>query len=479
MRPRLLGLAVGLITALALASCVVASGAGGDDGDGGARDAVPDGRPGDAPAADAPVADAPAPDGSDTDAPTQADAAQSDAGQQDGTQDDAQKDDAAQSDAAQSDAAQSDASTACTQIPATPGVYSYTTIPLNTLPNLSSNPPIALPAVAWHPDGAYALALAYSGRVIRFTAATSTVDQVADLGSTTQWKHASFTADGSKAVLLAWDSGASTGRIHLWDHAGGTVAEMSGQAAPGIYYESLAWSPGGAAKLLGRNNNASNYIVYLWPFDATSGRDTAHVYARNTAAGCQDLAYATDQYDATAIAVTCGINWLDVFHIDSGGQYHAGPTSIGNVSRIAGRPQGDYALAVGWSGNGKLYRFKQGQWDAPYMSPQGLGGYQVGFSSDGRRALMLGGYGDSPAKGQVYEYVHDTYGTWDSAHVLLMDVSIPNFNMAPWAADSSVELNDVAFRPGCEQGLIVGGSASTGKGYIIRFTVDNGCTCPG
>jgi predicted small secreted protein len=486
MRPRLVRRLLPLVVlaaCLELAACVVASGAGGNDGDGGTLDGGRDTRQSDsAPtdaADDAALVDAPAPgDAAPGDAmPSDAapgDAAQTDAPQTDAAPGDATPSDAAPSDTAQADAAQTDASqqdaqqdaaTACTKVPADPGFYTYSLVPTYSLVNP--------PAVAWHPGGTYALVLNSADKVYRYTSATGAVDEVASLGTRTTWKHVSFTPDGAKAVLLAWDSTASEGRIYVWDHAGGAAAEMSPtQRAAGIYYESLAWSPTGQAKLLGRNNNSSNWIVYLWPFDATTGRGT--VFAANTSAGCQDLAWATDQFNVSTVAVVCGINGAEIFYIDGGGNLVEHELNIGNTSRIAGRPQGDYAVAVCWSCNSKLYRFKQGLWDAPYASPVGLGGYQIGFATDGRRALFLGGY--QSGKGQVYEYVHDTYPTWDSAGVPLMDVSIANFGSPPYNAGSSVELNDVAWRPGCEQGLIVGGSST--QGYLIEFTVDNGCTCP-
>jgi hypothetical protein len=492
---------VALAALLAPAGCVVASGAGGGDDDSGALDGGHDTRQSDAAPADAAddaaQADAPAPtdgaqhDTAQKDGPfflldAQHDAAQTDAAQQDAGQEDAQQDegaqqtdaaqtdaaqsDAAQSDAAQSDAAQSDASTACTQVPAPMGVYTYTLVPTYSLVNP--------PAAAWHPGGTYALVLNSTDKVYRYTSATGLVDEVGSLGTRTTWKHVSFTPDGSKAVLLAWDTTASEGRIYIWDHAGGAVAEMSPtQRAAGITYESLAWSPTGAAKLLGQKAaSGSGYIVYLWPFDATTGRGT--VFAANTSAACNDLAWATDQFDVSTVAVVCGGNGAEIFYIDGGGnlvQHTA--TSIGNTSRISGRPQGDYAVAVCWSCNSKLYRFKQGAWDAPYSSPVAQGGYQVGFSTDGRRALVLAN--TFSAKGRVYEYAHNIYPTWDSTHISLADVSIENFTSPPYNADTSVTLNDVAWRPGCEQGLIVAGTNtySVHQGFLIKFTVDNGCTC--
>jgi hypothetical protein len=60
------------------------------------------------------------------------------------------------------------------------------------------------------------------------------------------------------------------------------------------------------------------------------------------------------------------------------------------------------------------------------------------------------------------------------------DVSIPGFSGPPYDAATGVTLNDVAWRPGCDGGLIVGGedTFSVQSGYVIRFSVDNGVACP-
>lgn len=73
------------------------------------------------------------------------------------------------------------------------------------------------------------------------------------------------------------------------------------------------------------------------------------------------------------------------------------------------------------------------------------------------------------------EFRHDRMQQAD-----FVDVSIPNFTSPPYNADAQVHLNDAAWRPGCEGGLIVGGSNTFGstKGYVVRFTVDNGVACP-
>ena len=43
--------------------------------------------------------------------------------------------------------------------------------------------------------------------------------------------------------------------------------------------------------------------------------------------------------------------------------------AIGNVARIAARPQGDVALTVGYSGQ-RLYRYRDGVWAVGFSSPR-------------------------------------------------------------------------------------------------------------
>lgn len=350
--------------------------------------------------------------------------------------------------------------------PVEPGFYTYTVVPTYSL----INPP----AVAWHPSGDYALVLDATNTVYRYDRLANTLTSAAAAGASVSWRTVEFAPDGAKAVLLGNDTSAKEGRIYVWDHAASQLTEMATDRLAGGSYESVAWSPDGSScRLLGRNSSTSNIIAYLWKLDLAAGR--SDVKATNTSAGCQDIAWATDQFDAQAVAIVCGINGAQLLHLNGGGQFVTHTGNVGNTSRIAGRPQGDYALAVCSSCSGKLYRFAKGTWEADYYSPQALGGYQIGFSTDGRRALVLGGYSDVTHSGQAYEYRHDLY-----SQNALMDVSIPNFDQAPWNADTYVELNDVAWRPGCDAGLIVGGSNTYGskKGYLIKFQVDNGTKCP-
>lgn len=348
------------------------------------------------------------------------------------------------------------------------GFYTYTAVP----PNGMLNPP----AAAWHPSGDYALVLNASDKVFRYDPATKSVTQVAQAGSTVSWRAVRFTPDGSKAVLLGNVASPLEGRIYLWDHATSQLTQMTAETFGGGTYESIAWSPDGAsARLLGQKKNTSAYIAYLWPFDPAMGRSDSDVKAQATSAGCQDLDWATDGFDQPAVAVTCGVNGVSLFYLDVGGNFVTYSGNAGNTSTISARPQGDYALAIGWSGQ-RVYRFQQGNWSTAFgnpMIPASI--YQVQFSTDGKRALILGGYGGNPAVGQVYEFRHDLFTQAD-----ITDVSVPNFALPPYNASSQARLNDVAWRPGCDGGIVVGGANTftSQQAFVIRFSVDNGVQCP-
>lgn len=350
------------------------------------------------------------------------------------------------------------------------GVYSYTAVPTSTLMNALVNPP----AVAWHPSGSYALVLGEADNVYKYDAATQSLSAVASAGSTVAWRDVRFAPDGSTAVLLGNDTSTPQGEIFLFDDASQTLTQMSSETFAGGSYQAISWSADGTqARLLGSKPNGGTYLAYLWLFDPVAGR--SDLEATSTAAGCEDLGWATDGFDLPVVSVTCGLNGVSLFYLDPGGNFvnDPGMGSAGNVSRIAARPQGDYALLIGWSG-ARVYSFQQGGWDTSFSDPTLPGIFTARFSTDGARALILGGYGGAGV-GQVYEYRDHLLTQSD-----LTDVSIPGFSGPPYNAVSSVRLNDVAWRPGCEGGLIVGGdhTFSSQHGYVVRFSVDNGVACP-
>ncbi len=345
-----------------------------------------------------------------------------------------------------------------------PGFYTYKAVPAYGL--------VSPPAAAWHPSGAYALVLSYSDKVFRYDPKAGSLTQAASAGSKLYWRAVTFTPKGDKAVLLGRQVSNNEGRIYLYDHAKKTLTEMTTERLAGSTYEALAYSPDGkTARLLASKKSGSSYWAYVWTFDAAKGRSGVKV--TYPSAGCQDLAWATDAFGKPTVAVTCGVNGVTLMHLDGGGNWVKHTKNAGNTSSIAGRPQGDYALAVCWSCSGKVYSFEKGAWDTSYYSPKCAGASRVSFSTTGTRALVLGGY--SSGVGRAHEYRHKLKNQTD-----FTDVSIPNFDKPPYNASSGVNLNDAAWRPGCDGGIIVGGcsSYSCKKAYVIKFQVSNGKKCP-
>ncbi len=312
-----------------------------------------------------------------------------------------------------------------------------------------------------------------SDTVFKYDPVTHALTQVASVGTSVSWRAVTFAPGGAKAVLLGNVTSPAQGQIYLWDDATSQLTQMSSAAFSGGTYEAIQWSHDGTkAELLGAKPNAGTYLAYLWSFDLTAG--LSNVKAQPTSAGCQDLAWATDAFSAPAIAVTCGVNGVSLFHIDGGGNFVNYTGNAGNTSRISARPQGDYALAIGWSGQA-VYRFQQGNWSTAFGNPTYPGIFTVGFSTSGTRALILGSAEGSPLVGRAVEFRHDLY-----TQAQITDVSIPNFGLPPYNASSQASLNDVAWRLGCDGGIIVGGTDTfaSQQAFVIRFSVDNGVACP-
>jgi hypothetical protein len=337
------------------------------------------------------------------------------------------------------------------------------------------NPGIMLdpPAAAWHPSGSYALVLNADDTVYRFDPVAGTLTQVASVGTTVNWRAITFAPGGAKAVLLGNVTSPAEGQIYLWDDATQQLTQMTSATFSGGTYEAIQWSHDGTAcRLLGAQPNAGGYIAHLWLFDPVAG--LSGEVSRASAAGCQDIAWATDGFGKPALAVTCGVNGQDLFYLASGDNFVLYSGNAGNTSRISARPQGDYALAVSWSG-ATVDLFQQGNWTTGFDQPTFPGIFTVGFSTSGSRALLLGGSFGSPAVGEVYEFRDDLL-----TQAQITDVSIPGFAGPPYNASSQATLNDVAWRPGCDGGIIVGGADtfSAQQAFVIRFAVQNGVACP-
>jgi hypothetical protein len=372
--------------------------------------------------------------------------------------------------------------------PPGPGTYLYRRVPVGALTELV--------AVAFHPDGSYALALERTGALRVYDWATGTTTRVAITaagGATAYLDDVVFEASGARAWIVGTErtSSADTGVVLRWDDAawrGGTPTltrladARAGEAFTGITFPGPSGGPAGDGRpvVLSQARVGTAYVARLRELDTTTEAFAGLVVARSTSAGCDDLAFVDNEFGTWGIALVCGSGGADTpYYTEIAGtpEWRASPAgTLGNTSSIAAHPSGRYALAIGWSGR-RVHRFEGGAWRAASSAPwfTTLGIYGVAFAPDGRRALVVGRAAGSPLRAAVLEYRHDL---WSSAEI--GDVSIPGFDAPPYNGDSSTYLRDAAFRPGCDGGLIVGGKTdfSGSTGQLIVFTLEGGVACP-
>lgn len=346
--------------------------------------------------------------------------------------------------------------------PAAVGVYEYTGVRPEGL--------AAPVAVAWHPLGGYALILSATNTVFRYNATARTVALVGSAGTGVSWRGLAFTPDGARALLLgnAGSGTAARGRLFVWDHASSMLGERAAESSLTSLYLAIHFGPDGRAMLLGLGANSLTF----WRYDASGNRTgTPFGYGVAIGTGCNDLAWVRDRLGDPALMVVCGINTggiLSVTGLASTAPVFATAVSsarTGNTYRIAARPQGDAAITIG--STNKLYRYRDAVWTAEFTSPFLAYSFGVAFSWDGARALAFGG------PGRAYEYRYDLY-----SRDQITDVSIA-LSAAPFVQPSTSQINDVAWRPGCHEGLAVGGSNTLSgvTAFVAYFRVLNGAHC--
>lgn len=363
--------------------------------------------------------------------------------------------------------------------------YSYRRIPVGGLREAI--------AVAFHPDGSYAIVLERTEAVHVYDRASETATRIplSTGGRTLTLDDLEFAEDGSVAWIVGsertgstdtgvviefddarWRTGDGAGAFSRWS------VSAAGERFTGIVRpRAPSGGPGEGRPIVLSQSGSSPYIARLRELDPDAGTLSTPFAARATSAGCDDLAFVDNEFGGFGIVLACGTNGADAPYYTSiagVGEWRAGPVSLGNVSRAAGHPSGAYALIVNWSSQ-YLHRVEGGAFRPTSTSPALAHGiFDVSFSPDGRLALIVGRAGGSPLRGQVFEFRHDE---WSRAEI--HDVSIEGFGGPPYSATSNTRLNDSAFRPGCDAGLIVGGHSSHqgSTGYLIEFSRDLSPPC--
>jgi hypothetical protein len=414
----------------------------------------------DAPGFDVPASDVPAPD-----VPPERDAgldAGSDAGSDAGA--DAPRD-------------------AAPAVPA-PGVYTYERAAVGGLNDTV--------AVAFHPDGSYALVLERSDEVHLYDWASRTATRfdVRAAGRSVTLDDLVFSADGGTAWIVGHERISSTdsGVVMAFSDAayrrGDGVASfrrlavsLSGERPSGIERPRAAsGGPGGDHPVVLTQSGTSPYIARLRELDPATETFRGLFVARPTGAGCDDLAFVDNEFGGWGLVLACGTNGAEIlYYTEIGGvsEWRLGTGGYGNVSRLDAPPSGDFALIANWSSD-RLHRHEGGALASTSASPSIASGiYDVSFSADGRFALITGRALGTMLRGTVFEFRSDLYRRAD-----ITDVSIEGFALPPYSATSSTSLIDSAWRPGCDGGLVIGGQLSpTSVGLIVEFQRAGGVPC--
>lgn len=367
--------------------------------------------------------------------------------------------------------------------PLRPSTYTYRRMPVGGLRDAF--------AVAFHPDGTYAVVVERDQGVHVYDWATETAMRF-DLrvgGRTLYLDDIAFSADGARAWIVGYERVGSTdtGVIVTLDDAAWrrgdgaasftrATATAAGERFSGIDLPRAAsGGPGGGRPVVLSQSGTSSYIARLRELDPATGAFSGLFVARASGAGCDDLAFSDNEFGQWGIVLACGTNGADILYyteVAGVGEWRAGTGGFGNVARTEGHPGGGYALIVNWSSR-HLYRHEGGALRPTSGSPGLINGiWDVSFSPDGSLALITGRAIGASLRGTILEFRHDLYSATE-----ITDVSIEGFGAPPYSATSSTYLNDSAFRPGCHGGLIVGGTATTSTGMVIEFQRTDGVAC--
>ena len=341
--------------------------------------------------------------------------------------------------------------------------------------NVSSASLLSRPmvGVAWHPSGAFALAISSTGDVFRYDATTQSAAIVTTLSGSPTGIAASLNGDTFAIVGADGVDGA------LWPVAVDGANQLTfglqqTLSAPGYAIETDPQT--GTMAIAGRTSTFNTTWIDLW--DPAQGVfDTKAFFA---GAGVSGLMWADDvvYQGARAIISTHGFNGADsrtwILDTDEVVTNNWSP-GFGNAGKAAFRPAGGFGIVAGTSSN-VVYVFS-GAWAS--TSLPGVGSAttlaDVDWSSSGDRAIMVGRVLGSPLQATVFVLSQGAGNGFNAAN--LVNNSVANFDQSPYFGTSNTTLRGAAWQPGssCDGGLLVGGD--TTRGWILRFwdLDDNDC----
>ncbi|MEM9074406.1 MAG: hypothetical protein AAGE52_38285, partial [Myxococcota bacterium] len=305
--------------------------------------------------------------------------------------------------------------------------------------------------VAFHPDGTYAVVLQRFNFVHLYDWETQTATRIDVRFADRQFRleDIEFAPSGEVAYIVGYDVTPETGVIvklddATWRAAGDATAFTrleeirAGQRFTAIAYPGPLGGPAGDGRpviLATQERMEGGFLARIRELDPATDTFDGLVESQPTDAGCNDLSFVDNEFREWGIAIVCGTNGSDVVYYSSIGgigEWRTEESDLESFSRIDTQRAGKRALAVSFGGR-RVYRFQGGSLDTAVTLGFGtLGIWDVSFSDDGRRALIVGRAATSPLRGLVLEYRHNLF---DLAEIT--DVSVPDFGDAPYNGDST------------------------------------------
>jgi len=336
-----------------------------------------------------------------------------------------------------------------------------------------SQGPIDFTAVAWAPDGTYALILGYPASLYLYDAGTAEVTAVGS-ASGESWKALAFSTDGTYALIGGGKGAIPTPVLYAYTEGGGLqaisdlIGTADGKLPPTSRIQALSARPGTGAFAVLSDNAASwpSQITYMNQVTPDLGGTWGWSFhgGANSDQGASSVAWGRDGDDDIALAVD---NYLELFYFDpalTSGQFAVQSTpNTGNLRTVRFRPDGQVAWVLNWSGNGKVYTWA-GVLRNDAQNSYAFGGwYRSTFdiSPDGTWKVFVG------SNGTVY-FSDSPWQPIDGSR--FHSEPIPSWDQPPWNGSSNDYLTGVAWRPGTCEGLLVG-DATDAKGMIVRFSL--------
>lgn len=345
-------------------------------------------------------------------------------------------------------------------------------------------------AVAFHPDGSYAIVLDRTDLVHVWVYDTAVILDPSPSGrASLRWHDVVFNPEGTTAYLLGSeiDGDSTVGVIYEFDDVAwraregddetGILTERTGLPAVQVYSSMVfPWDKTNPAVLSYNDQGGGNYSVFLREFDPEEGTLTLlHPGVGGQRGPCTDVVFAKDENGRQGVLMACNTE-LPFFYDDFGvptWDRDAGGSRVTNVGGIAAYPGGEYALAASTASGARLYRFQRHEILDPSPDWSNRRSRGIEFQQNGSRAIIYGKYMDVTGPGEigtVFEYRHDLFERDE-----ITEQHIINFGSAPYIAENGFAFHDASWKAGCDGGLLVGGDGD--RGLAILFEVEGAESC--